>query len=88
MSEETKNQEVEEVVATESQETATVEKKEKTFANANVEPDSFDWESFESGLDEEDRKEKAELEEMYENTLEELNENEVFKSQRIGDVGR
>ena len=27
--------------------------------NANVSPDSFDWESFESGLDANDRKEKS-----------------------------
>ncbi|HEY4539647.1 MAG TPA: 30S ribosomal protein S1, partial [Faecalibacter sp.] len=47
------------------------------LANANVAPESFDWESFESGLNEEDRKEKAELEQMYDTTLEDLNENEV-----------
>ncbi|MDO5654528.1 MAG: 30S ribosomal protein S1 [Flavobacteriaceae bacterium] len=82
MSEETQNQnqEVEEVKTSETKETA---KAEKTFLNANVEPDAFDWESFESGLDEEDRKEKMQLEEMYENTLEELNENEVFKGKVV-----
>ena len=52
-------------------------------ANANVAPESFDWESFESGLNEEDRKEKAELEQMYDTTLEDLNENEVFKGQVV-----
>ena len=51
--------------------------------NANVAPESFDWESFESGLNEEDRKEKAELEQMYDTTLEDLNENEVFKGQVV-----
>ena len=53
------------------------------LANANVTPESFDWESFESGLNEEDRKEKAELEQMYDTTLEDLNENEVFKGQVV-----
>ncbi len=53
------------------------------LANANVAPESFDWESFESGLNEEDRKEKAELEQMYDTTLEDLNENEVFKGQVV-----
>ncbi|RLZ11893.1 30S ribosomal protein S1 [Faecalibacter macacae] len=52
-------------------------------ANANVAPESFDWESFESGLNEDDRKEKAELEQMYDTTLEDLNENEVFKGQVV-----
>ena len=80
MSEETKNPEVEE---TSAQETAKATKTQKTMANANVDPDSFDWESYESGLNEEDRKEKQELEEMYENTLEELNENEVFKGKVV-----
>lgn len=80
MSEETQNPEVEEVITSETKETA---KAEKTLLNSNVDPDNFDWESFESGLDEEDRKEKAQLEEMYENTLEELNENEVFKGKVV-----
>ncbi|MBF0596744.1 30S ribosomal protein S1 [Faecalibacter rhinopitheci] len=53
------------------------------LANANVAPESFDWDSFESGLDEADRKEKAELEQMYDTTLEDLNENEVFKGQVV-----
>lgn len=82
MSEETKNPEVE-VEETSAQETAKATKTQKTMANANVDPDSFDWESYESGLNEEDRKEKQELEEMYENTLEELNENEVFKGKVV-----
>lgn len=83
MSEETKNQEVEVEQTSSTPETAKAEKTQKTMANANVDPDNFDWESFESGLDEEDRKEKMELEEMYENTLEELNENEVFKGKVV-----
>ncbi|MGI9526032.1 MAG: 30S ribosomal protein S1 [Weeksellaceae bacterium] len=83
MSEETKNQEVEEVKATE----ATKQQEEKSMLNANVDPDNFDWEAYETGLDEEDRKEKQELEDMYKETLEELNENEVFtgKVVRISD---
>ncbi|MXV38387.1 30S ribosomal protein S1 [Flavobacteriaceae bacterium Ap0902] len=82
MSEETKNQEVEEVKKTDA-----TKQEEKSMLNANVEPDQFDWEAFESGLDEEDRKEKQELEDMYKETLEELNENEVFtgKVVRISD---
>ena len=47
--------------------------------NANVSPDSFDWESFESGLDAYDRKEKSQLNEMYGESLKDLNETEVFK---------
>lgn len=75
MSEETKQEEVQEVVVN----TPAVD----TSANANVAPESFDWESFESGLNEEDRKEKAELEQMYDTTLEDLHENEVFKGQVV-----
>lgn len=70
----TENQVEEQVV-----ETAQID----ALANANVTPESFDWESFESGLNEEDRKEKAELEQMYDTTLEDLNENEVFKGQVV-----
>lgn len=53
------------------------------LSNANVSTDDFDWESFESGLDEEDRKEKAELEKMYDDTLEDLEENAVFKGKVV-----
>lgn len=55
----------------------------KPLSNANVSTDDFDWESFESGLDEEDRKEKAELEKMYDDTLEDLEENAVFKGKVV-----
>ncbi|MFA7615344.1 MAG: 30S ribosomal protein S1 [Moheibacter sp.] len=55
----------------------------KPLSNANVSTDDFDWESFESGLDEEDRKEKAELEKMYDDTLEDLEENTVFKGKVV-----
>lgn len=64
--------------------TATEEVKDNTaLANANIAPEDFDWESYESGLDEDDRKEKAELEKMYDDTLEELKENEVFKGKVV-----
>ena len=75
MSKETNQEEVQEVVLN----TPVLD----ASANANVTPESFDWESFESGLNEEDRKEKAELEQMYDTTLEELHENEVFKGQVV-----
>ena len=75
MSKETNQEEVQEVVIN----TPVLD----ASANANVAPESFDWESFESGLNEEDRKEKAELEQMYDTTLEDLHENEVFKGQVV-----
>lgn len=55
----------------------------KPLSNANVSTEDFDWESFESGLDEEDRKEKAKLEKMYDDTLEDLEENTVFKGKVV-----
>ena len=75
MSKETNQEEVQEVVIN----TPVLD----ASANANVAPESFDWESFESGLNEDDRKEKAELEQMYDTTLEDLHENEVFKGQVV-----
>ncbi|MFV0305269.1 MAG: 30S ribosomal protein S1 [Moheibacter sp.] len=75
MSEETKTQEVEEKAPNSGA--------ESTPENANVAPENFDWESFESGLNEEDRKEKAELEKMYDDTLEDLDENSVFKGKVV-----
>ncbi|MDO5509827.1 MAG: 30S ribosomal protein S1 [Weeksellaceae bacterium] len=69
--------EVVENVATSNQ------KRSEKLVNANVAPEDFDWEAFETGLDAEDRKEKASLEAMYENTLEDLNENEVFKGRVV-----
>lgn len=68
----------------ESVETQLDESKINTaLSNANVSTEDFDWESFESGLDEEDRKEKAELERMYDDTLEDLEENTVFKGKVV-----
>lgn len=75
MSKETKNEELEDQVVDLATETAP--------SNANVAPQDFDWESFESGLNEEDRKEKAELEKMYDDTLDDLDENAVFKGRVV-----
>uniref|UniRef100_UPI0039A4D016 30S ribosomal protein S1 n=1 Tax=Ornithobacterium rhinotracheale TaxID=28251 RepID=UPI0039A4D016 len=66
-----------------SEETKNKLQAEQNLLNANISPEDFDWEAFESGLNEEDRKEKAELEEMYDNTLEELDENVVFKGKVV-----
>ncbi len=71
MSEQTKQEEIQEQILETPQVDASL--------NSNVAPDAFDWESFESGLNEDDRKEKAQLEAMYDDTLEDLHENEVFK---------
>lgn len=75
MSKETKHEEQEEQVLDTNPTSAP--------ANANVSPEEFDWESFESGLNEEDRKEKAELEKMYDETLDDLDENAVFKGKVV-----
>ncbi|MCB9202923.1 MAG: 30S ribosomal protein S1 [Flavobacteriales bacterium] len=72
MSEETKTNEQEEVIKNEVTESKKVE-------NANIAPEEFDWEAFESGLDANDRKEKSELDQMYGESLKDLNESEVFK---------
>ncbi|TDL99250.1 MAG: 30S ribosomal protein S1 [Flavobacteriaceae bacterium] len=48
------------------------------LTNANTSLESFDWESYESGLLEEDRKGKEELAKMYQETVGDLSENEVF----------
>jgi small subunit ribosomal protein S1 len=74
MSKETKHEESEDVL-----DLSTV----TTQTNANIAPEDFDWESYESGLNEEDRKEKAELEKMYDDTLEDLDENSVFKGKVV-----
>ncbi|MBV7441901.1 30S ribosomal protein S1 [Weeksellaceae bacterium TAE3-ERU29] len=66
-----------------SEETKNKLQEEQNLLNANPSTEEFDWEAFESGLNEEDRKEKAQLEEMYENTLEELDENVVFKGKVV-----
>lgn len=80
MSEETKKEEIKEEEVSKE---AKTEKSAPVLENANVAPADFDWDSFESGLNEEDRKEKLELEKMYDETLGELNENEVFKGKVV-----
>lgn len=51
---------------------------EEVLVNSNVAPEQFDWESFESGLNAEDRKEKSELEEIYNGSLKDLEDNDVL----------
>ena len=46
--------------------------------NQNVAPEQFDWDSFESGLDADARKEKSDLEEIYKGSLNNLGENDVL----------
>ncbi len=46
--------------------------------NANVAPEQFDWDSFESGLDADARKEKNDLEEIYKGSLSDLEDNDVL----------
>ncbi len=46
--------------------------------NQNVAPEQFDWDSFESGLDAEARKEKSDLEEIYKGSLNNLDDNDVL----------
>ena len=58
--------------------------KEEILLNQNVAPEQFDWDSFESGLNAEDRKEKSELEEIYKGSLNDLSETDVI----IGKVVR
>lgn len=58
--------------------------KEEVLLNQNVAPEQFDWDSFESGLNAEDRKEKTELEEIYKGSLNDLSETDVI----IGKVVR
>ncbi len=52
--------------------------------NQNVAPEQFDWDSFESGLDADARKEKSDLEEIYKGSLTDLEDNDVL----IGKVVR
>lgn len=52
--------------------------------NQNVAPESFDWESFESGLNAGDRTEKEELEEIYNGSLNDISDSDVI----IGKVVR
>jgi small subunit ribosomal protein S1 len=46
--------------------------------NQNVAPENFDWDSFESGLDAEARQEKSDLEEIYNGSLSNLQDNDVI----------
>jgi len=50
----------------------------EVLQNQNIAPEQFDWESFESGLNAEDRKEKNELEEIYKDSLSDLEDNDVL----------
>ena len=47
---------------------------QEALLNANVAPEQFDWDSFESGLDADARKEKNDLEEIYKGSLNDLSE--------------
>lgn len=51
---------------------------EEVLMNQNVAPENFDWDSFESGLNAEDRNEKKELEEIYKDSLSDLAEDDVI----------
>ena len=57
---------------------------QEALYNANVAPEQFDWDSFESGLDADARKEKSDLEEIYKGSLNDLAESDVI----IGKVVR
>ena len=57
---------------------------QEALFNANVAPEQFDWDSFESGLDADARKEKSDLEEIYKGSLNDLAESDVI----IGKVVR
>lgn len=50
----------------------------EVLLNQNVTPEQFDWDSFESGLNAEDRTEKKELEEIYNGSLNNLADNDVI----------
>ena len=50
----------------------------EVLLNQNVAPEQFDWDSFESGLDADARKEKSDLEEMYNGSLNNLSDNDVL----------
>ncbi len=52
--------------------------KELELVNANIAPEQFDWDSFESGLDADARKEKSDLEEIYKGSLNDLEDNDVL----------
>ncbi|MDR2204672.1 MAG: 30S ribosomal protein S1 [Flavobacteriaceae bacterium] len=50
----------------------------EVLKNQNVAPEQFDWDSFESGLDADARKEKSDLEEIYKGSLSNLDDNDVL----------
>jgi len=50
----------------------------EVLLNQNVAPEQFDWDSFESGLDADARKEKSDLEEIYKGSLNGLEDNDVL----------
>jgi len=52
--------------------------KAEVLLNQNVAPEQFDWDSFESGLDAEARQEKSDLEEIYNGSLSNLQDNDVL----------
>lgn len=54
------------------------QKNEAVPVNQNVSPENFDWESFESGLNAEDRTEKKELEEIYNGSLNDLGDSDII----------
>lgn len=54
------------------------EYKDEVLQNQNIAPEQFDWDSFESGLDAEARKEKSDLEEIYNGSLNNLDDNDVL----------
>lgn len=60
------------------------QKNDAVLLNQNVAPENFDWDSFESGLDADARQEKSELEEIYNGSLNNLQDNDVL----IGKVVR
>jgi small subunit ribosomal protein S1 len=60
------------------------EMKDTVPMNQNTAPEQFDWDSFESGLDADARKEKSDLEEIYKDSLNNLDDNDVI----IGKVVR
>ncbi len=57
---------------------STNNQKEEILINQNVTPEQFDWDSFESGLDADARKEKSDLEEIYNGSMDSLNDNDVL----------
>ncbi|MEC5158087.1 30S ribosomal protein S1 [Chryseobacterium sp. MP_3.2] len=52
--------------------------KAEVLLNQNVAPEQFDWDSFESGLDADARQEKSDLEEIYNGSLSNLQDNDVL----------